>query len=137
MQATGSTFAQRVTIAIHDKRLQAALDHASGGFVKKRAALVAAQPEFEALRERARSVKEHVLSNLDRYLERYEEQVTRHGGHVHWASSAEDAREIILEICRNANARTITKGKSMVSEEIGINPALEAAGYEVIETDLG
>ena len=98
---------------------------------KKRAALVAALPEFEALRERARSVKEHVLANLDGYLERYEAAGQRHGGHVHWASSAEEAREIILEICRKANARTITKGKSMVSEEIGLNDALEAAGYEV------
>ena len=137
MQATGSTFTTRVSIAIHDKRLQAALDHASGGFVHKRAAQVAALPEFEALRERARSVKEHVLANLDGYLERYEEQVTRQGGHVHWASSAEDARRIILEICRKADAKVITKGKSMVSEEIGLNDALEAAGYEVIETDLG
>ena len=137
MQVPTSTFPQRVSIAIHDKRLQAALDHASGGFVQKRAAQVAALPEFEALRERARSVKEHVLAHLDSYLERYEAEVTRQGGHVHWASSAEEARAIILEICRKANAKTITKGKSMVSEEIGINDALEAAGYHVVETDLG
>ena len=130
-------FAQRVAVAIRDKRLQAALDRASGGFVKKRAALVAAQPEFEALRERARQVKDHVLAHLDSYLERYEAEVVRHGGQVHWAATAEDAREIILAICRDAGAKTITKGKSMVSEEIGLNAALEAAGYEVIETDLG
>jgi len=137
MHAAGSTFPQRVTIAIHDQRLQGALAHASGGFVHKRAAQVAALPEFEALRERARSVKEHVLDNLDAYLERYEEQVTRRGGHVHWASTAEDAQRIILGICREAGAKTVTKGKSMVSEEIGLNAALEAAGHEVIETDLG
>jgi L-lactate dehydrogenase complex protein LldF len=137
MQTTASTFPKRVAIAIHDKRLQAALDHASGGLVKKRAAQVAALPEYEALRERARSVKEHVLANLDGYLERYEAEVTRQGGHVHWAATAAQAREIILEICRQANAKTITKGKSMVSEEIGINHALEAEGYQVIETDLG
>ena len=75
MHAATTTFPQRVSIAILDKRLQAALDHASGGFVHKRAALVAALPEFEALRERARDVKNHVLANLDIYLERYEEQV--------------------------------------------------------------
>jgi len=137
MQAAGSTFTKRVSIAIHDKRLQAALAHASGGFVHKRAQQVAALPEFEALRERARDVKEHVLTNLDGYLERYEEQVTRQGGQVHWAATAEDARRIILEICRKADAKTVTKGKSMVSEEIGLNQALEAAGYEVVETDLG
>ena len=137
MHAPTTSFPQRVTVAIHDQRLQAALDHASGGFVQKRAAQVAALPEYEALRERAREVKEHVLSNLDAYLERYEAEVVRHGGQVHWASTAEEARAIILEICRQANAKTITKGKSMVSEEIGLNDALEAAGYKVIETDLG
>ena len=137
MQASGSTFTKRASIAIHDTRLQSALGHASGGFVHKRALQVAALPEFEALRERAHSVKEHVLSNLDAYLERYEAQVTRRGGHVHWASTAQDAQRIILGICRDANARIITKGKSMVSEEIGLNAALEAAGHEVIETDLG
>ena len=111
MQTPSTTFAQRVAVAILDKRLQAALDHASGGFVKKRAALVAAQPEFEALRERARCIKDHVLANLDGYLERYEAQVVRQGGHVHWAATAKEAREIILAICRDAKAKTITKGK--------------------------
>ena len=134
---TSTTFPQRVSVAILDRRLQAALDHASGGFVDKRAAQVAALPEFEALRERARDLKDYVLAHLDTYLERYEAQVVRHGGHVHWASSAQQAREIILEICRKADAKTITKGKSMVSEEIGLNGALEAAGYHVVETDLG
>jgi L-lactate dehydrogenase complex protein LldF len=137
MRAPTTTFGQRVSVAILDKRLQAALDHASGGFLKKRAALVAALPEFEALRERARDIKDHVLANLDTYLERYEAEVRRQGGHVHWAATAEQACEIVLEICRKANAKTITKGKSMVSEEIGLNEALEAAGHEVIETDLG
>ncbi len=137
MHAPTTSFDQRVAVAIHDKRLQAALDHASGGFLKKRAALVAALPEFEALRERARDIKDHVLANLDTYLERYEAEVKRRGGHVHWASTSEEAREIILEICRKANAKTVTKGKSMVSEEIGPNEVLEAAGHEVIETDLG
>jgi L-lactate dehydrogenase complex protein LldF len=137
MQAPASTFPQRVAVAIHDQRLQAALDHASGGFVGKRAAQVAALPEFEALRERARDIKDHVLANLDSYLERYEANVKAAGGHVHWAATDEEAREIILGICRRVEAKTITKGKSMVSEEIGLNHALEGAGYKVIETDLG
>jgi L-lactate dehydrogenase complex protein LldF len=137
MHAPTGSFPERVAIAIHDQRLQAALDHASGGFVHKRAEQVRALPEYEALRERARSVKDHVLAHLDSYLERYEAQVVAHGGQVHWAATAEQAREIILGICRRVNAKTVTKGKSMVSEEIGLNDALEAAGCEVIETDLG
>ena len=135
--ALNDTFSKRVAIAIHDKRLQAALDHASGGFASKRAVQVQALPEWEALRERARTLKDHVLSHLDTYLERYEAEVVRQGGHVHWAATAEEAREIVLGICKAANAKTITKGKSMVSEEIGLNDALEAAGYSVMETDLG
>lgn len=137
MHAPTGTFPQRVAIAIHDKRLQAALDHASGGFVQKRALQVAALPEYEALRERARAVKEHVLASLDGYLERYEAEVMRQGGQVHWAATVEQAQQIILEICRKADAKTITKGKSMVSEEIGLNAVLEAEGYRVVETDLG
>jgi L-lactate dehydrogenase complex protein LldF len=135
--STAPTFPGRVAIAIHDQRLQAALDHASGGFVDKRAAQVAALPEFEALRERARDIKDHVLANLDAYLERYEAQVQAAGGQVHWAATAEEARQIVLGICRRFGAKTITKGKSMVSEEIGLNHALEGAGYRVVETDLG
>jgi L-lactate dehydrogenase complex protein LldF len=135
--AANNTFPKRVAMAIHDKRLQAALGHASGGFVAKRQGQIDALPEFEALRERARTVKEHVLSHLDAYLEKYEVQVKRQGGHVHWAATAEEAQQIILGICKAAGAKTITKGKSMVSEEIGLNDALEGAGYQVMETDLG
>lgn len=137
MHAPTGTFTQRVHLALHDQTLRKALNHASGGFVAKRAAQVAALPEYEALRERARELKEHVLANLDGYLERYEAEVIRQGGQVHWAATAEEARAIILGICKRVGAKTITKGKSMVSEEIGLNDALEATGYKVIETDLG
>ncbi|MBA4176831.1 MAG: iron-sulfur cluster-binding protein [Leptothrix sp. (in: Bacteria)] len=137
MHAPAGRFSQRATIALHDQRLQAALHHASGGLVARRAAQVAALPEYEALRERAREVKEHVLARLDSYLERYEAEVTRRGGHVHWAATAEEAREIILGICKRVDAKTVTKGKSMVSEEIALNHALEAQGCKVVETDLG
>ncbi len=85
----------------------------------------------------AREIKEHTLAHLDYYLERFESQVLATGGHVHWARTPEEACEIVVSVCRRANARRITKGKSMVGEEIGINDALEHAGFEVIETDLG
>ena len=94
MHAPTNTFGERVSVAILDKRLQAALDHASGGFLKKRAALVDALPEFEALRERARDIKDHVLSNLDTYLERYEAEVKRRGGqggNAHCGQGADEA----------------------------------------------
>src|SRR5690606_30488872 len=69
--------------------------------------------------------------------ERYERKVTESGGHVHWAETAEDARAIILDICNSVGARSVTKGKSMIAEEIALNDHLEAAGMTVVETDLG
>ncbi len=123
--------------ALADQQLQTALGRARGGFVDKRARALAALPEFEGLRQRARDIKEHSLAHLDIYLERFEQAVTAAGGQVHWAGTAAEAREIVLGICREAGVCRVTKGKSMVGEEIGINPALEAAGIEVVETDLG
>ena len=89
------------------------------------------------MRDSARDIKNHTLQHLDLYLEAYEEKVTASGGHVHFARNAEEARDIILSICQEAGARTVTKGKSMISEEIGINQHLEAHGIAPVETDLG
>ena len=105
--------------------------------MNKRAAARDALPEFDALRDRAKAIKDHTIAHLDLYLEEYERKVTEAGGQVHWASTAKDANEIITWICREAAALSVTKGKSMVAEEIGLNDALEAAGLEVVETDLG
>ena len=107
------------------------------GFIDKRRAAVDALPEYPQLRRIAREIKEHTLQHLDYYLERFEARVREHGGHVHWASTPAEARAIVLDVCRAAGAKRITKGKSMVGEEIALNEALEAAGFEPIETDLG
>jgi|YNPMSStandDraft_1061717.scaffolds.fasta_scaffold00880_7 L-lactate dehydrogenase complex protein LldF len=130
-------FREQATFALHEPNLQAALSRAADGFIGKRAKAVALVPEFEALREAGAQRKEAILAELDRHLEAFEAEVTRHGGVVHWARDGEEARRTILAICREANARVITKGKSMVSEEIGLNEALHEAGYRVVETDLG
>ena len=87
-------------------------------------------PEFEQLREIGRDIKNHTLANLDFYLEAYEAKVLAAGGKVHWCSTPDDARAVVLEICRKAGARTVTKGKSMISEELGINAHLEANGIQ-------
>ena len=137
MKVTSPRFKAKVVTALADPHLRDALGQSRKGFVNGRGALVAELPEFEALRDQARDVKNHVLAHLDHYLERFEAQVTAAGGQVHWAADAEEARQIILGICRRVGAKTITKGKSMVSEEIGLNEALEADGYRVTETDLG
>jgi L-lactate dehydrogenase complex protein LldF len=107
------------------------------GFSSKRAEAAARMPEFEVLRDHARDLKNHILENLDFYLEKFEAKVREHGGHVHWARDAEEARRIILEICQSVNAKTVTKGKSMISEEISLNEHLQSNGIEPMETDLG
>ena len=137
MQSQSAQFKQRAAQALKDEQLQVALAKAQDGFVGKRAEIVKLIPEFEQLREQGRSIKNHTLAHLDYYLERYEAEVTRQGGHVHWAKTSAQAQQIVLDICRNANAKSVIKGKSMVSEEVAINEALEAAGLDVIETDLG
>jgi len=137
MQFRSPEFKGRAVHALHDADLQKALGKARGGFVDKRAAQAAALPEFEELRDTARDIKNHVLEHLDHYLEKYEAAVTAAGGQVHWAADAAEARAIILDICRKAEAKRITKGKSMVSEEISLNEALIEEGYDVVETDLG
>jgi len=137
MKSRAHEFKPRAEAALLDADLQRAMGKARGGFQEKRRAAVAALPEFEALRKAAREIKEHTLQNLDYYLERYEKKVTDAGGHVHWASTTDEARKIIIDICRQAGAKRVTKGKSMVGEEMAINEALETAGFEPVETDLG
>jgi L-lactate dehydrogenase complex protein LldF len=137
MQITSPTFKQNARHALDDAQLQRALGNVRAGFIDKRRKAIDALPEFDALRDNARDIKNHVLANLDHYLEAYEKKVVESGGHVHWAESAEDARRIMLDICRKSGARTVTKGKSMITEEIGLNDFLEENGVRPVETDLG
>jgi L-lactate dehydrogenase complex protein LldF len=137
MEQVSHDFKKSAAQALRDARLQRALLNVKRGFVEKRQAAKAALPEFDALREEARAIKDHALAHLDLYLEAYERRVTESGGKVHYAPTAEDARAIVLRLCEEARAKLVTKGKSMVSEEIGLNAHLKAAGIEVVETDLG
>jgi L-lactate dehydrogenase complex protein LldF len=137
MENSSKTFKANVAQALADAELQKALQNVKRGFVVKREAAKAKLPEFDKLRDEARAVKDHTLSHLDLYLEAYERKVTESGGVVHFAETAADARAIVLELCRELGAKLVTKGKSMISEEIGLNAHLEASGIEVVETDLG
>ncbi len=137
MDITSPAFKSNVKRAIGDKQLQRAMGNVKVGFVKKRAAARENLPEFDQLRDQARDIKNHTLEHLDLYYEIYEKKVEATGGSVHWAATAKDARDIILEICQAHGARTVTKGKSMIAEEIALNEHLEAAGITPVETDLG
>lgn len=137
MEPRSAVFKDNAREALADDKLQTALSRVGRGFPVKRAEAAERLPEFDKLRDQARDIKDHVLAHLDLYLEEYEARVKESGGHVHWCRDADEARAKILEICRTADARTVTKSKSMIGEEIAINEHLEANGVEPIETDLG
>src|ERR1700757_4205184 len=115
--ATSPAFKENAHRAIQDAGLQKALARSGPSFIARRNAAVAALPEFEQLRDIARDIKNHTLTHLDFYLDEWEANVIKAGGKVHWCATADQARAAVLEICRSVNARTVTKGKSMISEE--------------------
>ena len=97
MRTTSPAFKENARRALGDAQLQKTLGFVRGGFVNKRLDSVDALPEFEALREQARDIKNHTLAHLDLYLEAFEEKVTESGGVVHYAETAAEARDIILD----------------------------------------
>jgi L-lactate dehydrogenase complex protein LldF len=125
--------------AVKDTQLRQALRRAGTGFDgTRREAIAEVTPEvWEEWREQARQIKEHTIGHLDYYLEMLERNVTAAGGQVHFAADAQQANAIVLQIARANGVRTVTKSKSMVSEELGLNHVLEEQGIDVFETDLG
>jgi len=137
MLATSRNFEANARAGLANDNLQRALGLARTGFPVRRRLAVERLPEFEELREAGRAIKDHTLAHLDFYLELYESNVAAAGGKVHWARTPEEARAAVLQICRSVGAKTVTKGKSMVAEEVGLNEFLEASGITPVETDLG
>jgi L-lactate dehydrogenase complex protein LldF len=137
MLATSPAFKENARHAMADAGLQKALGRNNPALQARRAAAVANLPEFEQLRDIARDIKNHTLQHLDFYLETFAANVERAGGTVHWCATADEARETVAAICRRAGAKTVTKGKSMISEELALNEHLEREGFTPVETDLG
>jgi L-lactate dehydrogenase complex protein LldF len=137
MLATSRTFEANARAGLANDNLQRALALMRSGFPQRRRSAVERLPEFEALREIGKSIKDRTLEHLDFYLELFEENVLASGGQVHWARTPDEARAAVLEICRSVDARIVTKGKSMIAEEVGLNEWLEQNGITPIETDLG
>jgi L-lactate dehydrogenase complex protein LldF len=137
MLATSRAFEANARAGLANDNLQRALALMRSGFPERRRLAMERLPEFEELREAARSIKDHTLEHLDFYLELYEKNVVASGGRVHWARTPEEARDAVLQICRSARAKVVTKGKSMIAEEVGLNDYLEKNGITPVETDLG
>src|SRR5882672_8346919 len=93
--------------------------------------------DVHLVRERAKNIKWRAIETLDQQLEEFELNFTKRGGKVIWAENAQQANEEIIKICKEKNCKTLVKSKSMVTEEIHLNKALEEQGIESVETDLG
>jgi L-lactate dehydrogenase complex protein LldF len=122
--------------ALADSQLRHNLGNATATIRAKRAAVVGELPDWPELRAAGAALKDDVLANLERYLVQLEQQVTANGGTVHWARDADEANAIVTGLVHAAGATEVVKVKSMATQEIGLNEALEAAGITATETDL-
>ena len=137
MTDSRSAFIAKARGAIQDRQLQEALDLATGRFLTLRRNAFRSLPDPEGLRERARAIKQRTIRELDQHLERLTTEIQRAGGHIHFAADGRECVDIILRLAKERGVRSVVKSKSMASEEIHLNPALEGAGITVVETDLG
>lgn len=122
--------------AVHNSTLRGNLRHATHTIRAKREKAVAEVSDWAALREAGKQIKDHTLRHLDRYLVQLEEKVTAAGGVVHWAADADEANRIVTALVKMTGETEVVKVKSMATQEIGLNEALEAAGIHAYETDL-
>ncbi|HUB25657.1 MAG TPA: LutB/LldF family L-lactate oxidation iron-sulfur protein [Tepidisphaeraceae bacterium] len=130
-------FADASTSAAHDERLKNAVNNAVMRQYLARQDRLKELPDSDRLRTLAGEIKQHALDHLDYYLEQLKSAVERNGGHFHMVSTAEQARELILDIAKKAKCNSVIKSKSMVSEEIELAHEMERRGMDVVETDLG
>ena len=139
MQITTEKFKQSSTKALKSKQIQRSLSKVSSGFdqARRRAVNELSPDVWDQYREQARQIKDHTIENLDYYLNLLTDRMQHNGAVVHFAKDSKEANAIVLDVARSRGVKTITKSKSMVSEEIGLNEVLETNGIEPIETDLG
>ena len=130
-------FLKATNEALQNANLQLALLNLGDTLGARNKQAYAALAESDLLRERARAIKDETLCELDRHLATLEQSVVRLGGQVHYAEDGQDACQTIIDIVRKVGGKRVVKSKSMTTEEIHLNPALEAAGIETVETDFG
>lgn len=131
-------FRQRILASLNDPALQSALDkNAERRIIARKTANASLPEDIDLLRQRAHALRARVIVNLDSYLEQFTSQAEAGGMLVHYARDSAAAVNYVLEIAGQHQARLVAKSKTMVGEEIHLNPALEAAGLKVVETDLG
>jgi L-lactate dehydrogenase complex protein LldF len=129
-------FPKAARSALADSQLRRNIGHATSTIRAKRARVVGEVDDWEALRDAGAEIKERALRHLDVHLERLEEAVTRSGGTVHWARDGAEACAIVADVARAHDSREVIKVKSLATDEIDLNEALERAGVHAVETDL-
>lgn len=137
MNLTAKTFDRNAKAALNDAQLRGALRNLANTFGERRKTAITTVENWEDLREKARAIKEETLLHLDVYLEKFTENAEKAGAKIHWARDAKEANSIVLNLLREKNASKVVKSKSMATEEIHLNHALEQAGINPVETDLG
>ena len=130
-------FADSCARAVRDERLHGVLATAQATFKAKRDNAMASLDDADARRAQAAMVKDNALARLPELLETLERNVMAAGGRVHWAADGKQANDIIATIAREHDVKTVVKGKSMTTEETGLNAVLQDQGARVFETDLG
>lgn len=133
---TSPIFPIAAKAALGDAQMRKNVRHATDVIQAKRARVVAEMPDWQQLREAGKQIRRHTMEHLDFYLEQFEANCTRAGGVVHWARDAEEARQIVTALVKASDSDEVIKIKSMTTEEIHLNDALEAAGIHAYETDL-
>ena len=136
-QQTSETFDRNAREALADPQLRGALRNLATTFGERRKLAITTVDDWEGLRTRARAVKDETLAHLDKYLEAFAENAERAGAKIHWARDGAEACAVVLSLIRERGATRVVKSKSMATEEIHLNAALEAAGLAPVETDLG
>ncbi|RAU21979.1 iron-sulfur cluster-binding protein [Paramagnetospirillum kuznetsovii] len=137
VEARKSDFTGKAHVALNDPKLRANFRRAMDGLMTKRAAQFADAEEWTSLRARGAAIRANALAKLPELLELLEANLTRNGIKVHWAETVAEGNAIVLDILQKAGAKTVIKGKSMVSEEMHLNAHLEANGITPVESDLG
>ena len=134
--AAAADFPVAAKTALKNDQLRRNVHHATTVIRNKRALRVEEMPDWELLRDAASAIKAHTLKHLDEYLVEFEQNCELAGGKVHWARDADEANKIAIGLIRGYGANEVIKVKTMTSDEIQMNPALEAAGITPYETDL-
>ncbi|UXI02345.1 LutB/LldF family L-lactate oxidation iron-sulfur protein [Photobacterium sp. TY1-4] len=137
MKTSQVNFQERIDVQMKDEFMRKSVANAQERMFTNRAIAAEKLGNWEEWREMGMDIRNHVLENLDYYLQQLSDNVQKNGGHVFFAKTAEEATDYVEGIIQQKNAKKVVKSKSMVTEEIGLNKIIERNGCEVVETDLG